>query len=183
MKTLLALLLLPVLAVAGAGLYLWSGRYDIGADAPHGRAVESLIHTLRLRSIGSHAAGIQAPPLDDPERIAEGAEHYAAMCSGCHLAPGLGENEMRLGMYPRPPLIYKHPPANPAKQFWVVKHGIKFTAMPAWGASHDDAAIWDIVAFLQKLPSLSPAQYAQMTAHAGAEHEHHHEAEAPGSGG
>lgn len=182
MKTLLKLALLPALAIAAAALYLWSGRYDIGADAPHGTAVESLLHTLRVRSIGTHAADIQVPPLDDPQRIAEGAEHYAAMCSGCHLGPGLAENEMRPGMYPRPPLIYKHPPANPAKQFWVVKHGIKFTAMPAWGASHDDDAIWDIVAFLQKLPSLSPTQYAQMTAHAGDEHEHRHEAEAPGSG-
>ncbi len=172
MKTFIALILLPVLAVIGGGLYVWSGFYDIGADAPHSAPVESLIHSLLVRSIGKHAADVQVPPLDDPKLVAEGAEHYAAMCSGCHLGPGLGENEMRVGMAPRPPIIYKHPPAKPAKQFWVIKHGIKFTAMPAWGATHDDQAIWGIVAFLQKLPALTPEQYAQMTAHA-EEHEHH----------
>ena len=173
MKTFITLILLPVLALAGAALYIWSGTYDIGADAPHSQAVESLIHSLRVRSIGTHAGSVQVPPLDDPKLVTEGAEHYAAMCSGCHLAPGLSENEMRVGMVPRPPIIYKHPPANPAKQFWVVKHGIKFTAMPAWGGTHDDQALWGIVAFLQKLPALTPEQYAQMTAHAQEEHEHH----------
>lgn len=175
MKNFMLLILLPVLIAAGAGYYVWSGRYGIGADEPHGQAVDYLLHTLRVRSIGAHAAGIQPPPLDDAKLVAEGAEHYAAMCSGCHLGPGMGENEMRVGMYPRPPLIYKHPPANPAKQFWVVKHGIKFTAMPAWGGTHDDGALWAIIAFLQKMPSMNPEQYAQMTAHAGEEHEHHHD--------
>jgi len=40
------------------------------------------------------------------------------------------------------------------------------SAMPAWGGSHDDATIWSMVAFLQKLPDLSPAQYQQMVARA-----------------
>jgi mono/diheme cytochrome c family protein len=48
----------------------------------------------------------------------------------------------------------------------VIKHGIKMSAMPAWGASHDDATIWSMVAFLQKLPDLSPAQYKDIVAKA-----------------
>ena len=170
-------LLLLALAVAGGGLFVASGIYDIGADAPHTRPVELLIAALRERSIERHAASIQTPPLDDPKLIAEGAEHYAAMCSGCHLAPGMADNELRPGLYPQPPLLYRHSHENPAEQFWIIKHGIKLTAMPAWGPTHDDQAIWGMVAFLQKLPSLSAEQYAQMTAHAEEEHEHHHEAE------
>lgn len=177
MKTLITLILLPVLALVGGGLYIWSGSYDIGADAPHSRPVELLIEALRERSIDSHADEVKVPALDDRKLIAEGAEHYAAMCTGCHLAPGMDENEIRPGLYPKPPLLYQQSHENPAEQFWVIKHGIKFTAMPAWGATHDDQAIWGMVAFLQKLPSLGPEQYAQMTAHAGEEHEHHHDAE------
>jgi mono/diheme cytochrome c family protein len=37
------------------------------------------------------------------------------------------------------------------------------TAMPAWGVTHSDAEIWNIVAFLQKLPRLSPQQYRALT--------------------
>jgi len=40
-----------------------------------------------------------------------------------------------------------------------VKHGIKITGMPAWGVTHSDKPLWDVVAFLQKLPELTPDQY------------------------
>ncbi|MGH8456557.1 MAG: c-type cytochrome, partial [Stenotrophobium sp.] len=56
---------------------------------------------------------------------------------------------------------------SPAEEFWMIKHGVKMTAMPAWGPTHDDAKIWGMVAFLQKLPKLTPAQYAAMTGAAG----------------
>ena len=116
-------------------------------------------------------------PLNDPAMISEGAEHYAAMCAGCHLAPGMEDTEIRAGLNPQPPKLADPWPNNPGEQFWAIKHGIKFTAMPAWGPTHDDKTIWNIVAFLQKIQTLTPQQYAQMTANAGAEHdqhEHHH---------
>lgn len=31
--------------------------------------------------------------------------------------------------------------------------------MPAWGRSMDDQAIWSLVAFLQRLPQLTPEAY------------------------
>ena len=47
----------------------------------------------------------------------------------------------------------------PAEQFWIVKHGVKMTGMPAWGFTHDDDLLWDVVAFVRKLPELTPEQY------------------------
>ncbi len=38
----------------------------------------------------------------------------------------------------------------------MIKHGIKMSAMPAWGTRHDDATTWSMVAFLQKLPRMTP---------------------------
>jgi hypothetical protein len=49
------------------------------------------------------------------------------------------------------------------------------TGMPAWGLSHSDAKIWELVAFLQKLPELSAVEYRTMTARAEAPAEHGHE--------
>jgi hypothetical protein len=40
-----------------------------------------------------------------------------------------------------------------------VKHGIKATGMAAWGVTHDDELLWDIVAFLRNLPELTAEQY------------------------
>ena len=116
------------------------------------------------------------PKLDNPALIAEGAENYAEMCTGCHLAPGMQDTEIRKGLYPQPPNLALDGVDNPAEAFWIIKHGIKMTAMPAWGATHDDAKIWAMVAFLGKLPAMSPAEYGNLTAGADAhDHEHQHD--------
>jgi cytochrome c553 len=46
-----------------------------------------------------------------------------------------------------------------AQLFRIVKHGVKFTGMPAWPTQDRDDEVWAMVAFLRKLPSLSPAGY------------------------
>ena len=33
------------------------------------------------------------------------------------------------------------------------------TGMPAWGVTHNDELLWDVVAFLRKLPDLTPDEY------------------------
>ena len=78
---------------------------------------------------------------------------------------------MRAGLYPRPPDLTEHLSASPAEEFWVIKHGIKMSAMPAWGKTHDDRSIWGIVAFLQKLPGLTPEQYRTLV---GPQYDHDH---------
>lgn len=158
-------LVLLVLGIVGAGVYVYSGFYNIGADDLHTRPVHALIQTLRERSIQRHALDLKVPNLDDPQRILKGAGQYAAMCTGCHLAPGMAESEIRPGLYPQPPELSKARLDSRAA-FWVIKHGIKMSAMPAWGGSHDDTTIWSMVAFLQKLPGLTPAEYKAIVAKA-----------------
>lgn len=182
MKTLLkAVALVAVVALAGSALFIYSGIFEPAADVPHWPVVHKALETLRERSIAARAKGITVPPLDDAKMISEGAEHYAAMCTGCHLAPGMADSEIRPGLYPQPPNLSEHAHASPAEMFWTIKHGVKMSAMPAWGNSHDDAAIWGMVAFLQKLPHMTPEQYKQLTS-AGEAHEeghhHHHDGEA-----
>ena len=151
---------------AGAGLFVYSGLYDIGADDHHTRPVFAVLQTLRERSIHRRAEDIKVPKLDDPQLILKGAGQYAAMCTGCHLAPGMGDSELRVGMYPQPPDLTQVR-VDPKEAFWVIKHGIKMSAMPAWGmAGHDDATIWSMVAFLEKLPGMTPAGYKAIVAKA-----------------
>ncbi len=173
MNLLKACALVLIAGLLGGSLFLYSGVYDISADTPHLRPVFALMEMFRERAIAAHAKGIVVPPLDDPALLAEGAEHYAAMCSGCHLAPGKANSELRAGLYPQPPNFSEHAHADAAEAFWVIKHGIKMTAMPAWGTSHNDQAIWGLVAFVRQLPELSPAQYQQLTG-ATDDHAHHH---------
>jgi mono/diheme cytochrome c family protein len=163
LKTLLAVLVLAVLGAAG---FVYAGWYDIGADSPHWKPTYAVLRALRERSVAHRAHGLALPAdLDDPAVILKGAGQYAAMCTGCHLAPGMAGSEIRPGLYPRPPDLSRTP-VDPREAFWTIKHGIKMSAMPTWGTSHDDATIWSMVAFLRKLPRMTPAEYRAMVAKA-----------------
>jgi mono/diheme cytochrome c family protein len=166
-----SIVILIALAVAIVAVVIVSGAYNFAADAPHTAIVKKMIAFARERSIDVRSEGLKVPPLNDPKMIREGAEHYAEMCVSCHLAPGVPENELRPGLNPKPPVLASIPPEEPSEQFWIVKHGLKMTAMPAWGITHSDAEIWNIVAFLQMLPRLSPQQYRALTQ---GSHAHHH---------
>lgn len=165
-RTLAALALAIGVAVAAIAGWVWSGTYNIGADDAHWRATHALLEALRERSIATRAAALRVPALDDPARIRQGAGNYAAMCTGCHLAPGMAPTEISRGLYPAPPDLTKRP-VDPARAFWVIKHGIKASGMPAWGRSMEDVYIWNMVAFLQVLPRLGAGQYKALVASSG----------------
>lgn len=179
MKTLKILLGLGALgALAGLG-FLYSGIYSMGADDEHTKPVYWALETLRERSIAVRSKDIAVPPLDDPQMLLSGGADYNDMCAGCHLKPGVKSSDMAMGLYPQPPNLAKgaaehghegddhgDAAASAARQFWIIKHGIKASGMPAWGKTHDDARIWAMVAFLQKLPQLDETQYQILTARA-----------------
>jgi mono/diheme cytochrome c family protein len=168
MRFVLKLIVLIIVLIIAAGIWIWSGAYDIGADVAHWKPTSRAIHALVDHSVEKRARDIQVPDLTSPAMIAEGAQHYAGMCTGCHLAPGKTESEMRAGMYPRPPNLTRFAP-DPAEAFWVVKHGIKMSGMPAWGKTHSDDKLWAIVAYLQQQPKMSVQRYQALTANAAAE--------------
>ncbi len=154
------------LGAAAAATLMQIGVLDFGADTPHSPVVHRLIDWAREQSIARRAADIAVPAdLSDTTRIRRGAGNYDAMCAQCHLASGVEDSEIRKGLYPPPPNLAK-PNADSsladARRFWIVKHGVKASGMPAWskGGMEDDA-IWDLTAFLKVLPSLSPEEYRQ----------------------
>jgi mono/diheme cytochrome c family protein len=147
----------------GGALFIESGYYDIGADDHHTKVVLSLIQQLRDRSIDVRARQVDVRYVVDPARIAAGARRYAELCAGCHLAPGVTQSDIRPGLYPHPPNLAQEELQPAARAFWIVKHGIKMSAMPAWGKTLDDAQIWDVVAFVRKLPDMSPEAYRDLS--------------------
>lgn len=179
LKMLLKILFVLALLTIG---WVWSGMYDIAADRPHTRPVAWLLEVLRERSIAVRAPDIEVPPLEDDALIRAGAGNYDAMCSGCHLAPGMAETELSRGLYPAPPNLAQTGIADPAAAFWAIKHGIKASGMPAWGRSMEDAHIWGMVALLRALPEMTPQHYRTQVAdseghsHGGLETDHDHAA-------
>ena len=156
-----AVVVVAIAAIPGAmALFVYSGVYDIGADAPHTKPVFWLISEFRDRSVAVRAAQI-TPPADlaAASRVAAGAGLYDKLCTSCHLAPGMEKTDLSRGLYPKAPRLSYGTDLTPAQEFWTIKHGVKLTAMPAWGRTHSDAEVWDLVAFLRKMPDLDEGQY------------------------
>jgi mono/diheme cytochrome c family protein len=160
-------LLALVLIVVGAGAFIWSGAYNIAADDPHWPLTEWLMDTARDRSIAAQTSDVVVPALDDESLIRAGAGNYDAMCAGCHLQPGVERSEASVGLYPAPPNLTRHRTDDAARAFWVIKHGIKMSGMPAWGLSMEDEHIWGMVAFIRQLPDLSQERYRELVAASG----------------
>jgi mono/diheme cytochrome c family protein len=158
MATLVGLVLVLVLGA-------FSGAYDVGADQPHSAPLRAFLSIVREHSALRRAHSIRVPPLDDPQRVREGAEHYSAMCVDCHLAPGITVSEIRAGLTPAPPNLSQQV-LDPRIAFWTIKHGVKMTGMPAWGKTHDDEEIWNIVSFVHQLPRMTPGEYRAFAASA-----------------
>ncbi|MCQ4329456.1 c-type cytochrome [Stutzerimonas stutzeri] len=170
----LTILLLAVLAIAliGAGV-VYTGVINIAADNPHALPIHALLETARERSITVRARDIEVPDLSDAELIRAGAGNYDAMCVACHLSPGSEGTELSKGLNPAPPdLTDTNRMHDPASDFWIIKHGIKATGMPAWGKSMADSNIWGLVALLEQLPSLTTMEYRALVTTSNG-HQHH----------
>lgn len=180
-----SILIAAVLGLLGGGLFIYSGVYPIGADVPHNKVTYWLLETLRERSIARAASNIQIPEdLNTSDRLLAGGADYNDMCTGCHLKPGKKESDFTIGLYPSPPNLTTAANTHGnnrtvdemaiKRQYWIIKHGIKASGMPAWGPTHSDERIWNMVAFLQRLPSLSEDQYQILTSRGNAAETHDH---------
>lgn len=163
---------LAVAIALGAGMgFIYAGLYPVGADSRHHAVTFWLLETIRERSIARASKDIEVPDLSQPDLLLMGGPDYNDMCASCHLAPSVGQSDLSLGLYPSPPnlstkRLTQEAPADARAQrsFWIIKHGIKASGMPAWGPTHSDERIWAMVAFIQHLPELTEEQYQILTA-------------------
>ena len=163
MRRLRAIILLIILLLILVLVFIYSGVYSVAADYPDGPVAHWILDTTGDRSIKRHAASIKTPKLDDQAMIENGFKLYREGCVECHGAPGVRAEPIAKGFNPDPPELTEEAGEwKPNELFWITKHGIRMSAMPAWGVAHSDKEIWDIVAFVQGLPSMSADEYKSM---------------------
>ena len=171
------------LIVIGGLAFIYSGLFDVAASEPHWSITRWVLETARTRSIKAHSAEIEVPSgLDDTARLLIGVEHFAAHCAVCHGAPGVPKGDIGEGLNPQPPNL-AHSPEHytPSELFWIIKHGIKMTGMPAWG-DHSDDELWAMVAFIEKLPGMTDQEYAKLVVASRAQGGHLHGGQEPQPG-
>jgi cytochrome c553 len=158
------LLAAAVIALVAGFLLAWSGLYNIAASRGHLKIVEWFLTFGMRNSIETHAKLVGTPPpLNSPDLYILGAGHYYRGCAPCHGAPEGSANPIAHTMLPPPPDLTEA--VNKWKDrelFWIVKHGIKYTGMPAWVAQSRDDEVWAVVAFVRKLPKLGSKAYHEL---------------------
>ena len=159
----LTLLAAGAVALAGGAGAISVGAFDVAATTPHWPVTTWVMERARIRSIQVRAAGLLPPPgYDEAASVEMATEHFVEHCATCHGAPGTARNAVMDGLYPQPPSLAEAARRyTPGELFWILKNGIKMTAMPSM-ASDGDALLWNTVALLQRLPDMTDEQFNEL---------------------
>lgn len=146
----------------GGAFIVLTGAIPIDASSGHWRMTAWMLDFIKRRSIAAYSRQVTPPAHEWRSWVTRGAAHYETGCRPCHGSP----------LSPRPPLVMRmtpHPPElpprinrwDPRELFQIVRHGIKFTAMPAWMAPQRPDEVWAMVAFLRALPAMPAHEYRE----------------------
>ena len=142
----------------GGWLYLKLGYPDLRAQAKPSGLESELAATAVDASAARHALRQQNPIPPTEATLLDGARLYRDKCADCHGRPDNPVSDYGGSFDPRAPQFMKAPPRLPESQnFYVIKYGVRWSAMPAWGNIMADSEIWQVVTFLSHLESLPPS--------------------------
>lgn len=150
-----------ILVVVAGLVVVWAGVPNVAAGWRDPPPLRWLLHTAYERSVARRAGELVVPTaVADPGQALAGARAFDEMCAACHTPPGREPTVQSAGLNPPPPeLTELARRRTPAQAYWVVKNGVRMTGMPAFGPSHTDPQLWQLVAFLQVARDLDSAGY------------------------
>jgi mono/diheme cytochrome c family protein len=163
---LVGVVLLAAAAASAAGAFSYARTTGLSALATPSAAEARVARAVRRLAISSDVRERENPVPPSDEALAEGRTHFADHCAACHANNGSGDTEMGRNLFPKAPDMRL-----PATQeltdgelFWVIENGIRFTGMPGWstGTKDGEAASWQLVHFIRRLPALTQAEIDEM---------------------
>ncbi|MBB4184629.1 cytochrome c553 [Sinorhizobium terangae] len=153
------LAILPFAVVFAA----WIGFFNVGASSGHWKITDWFLHFAMQSAIRTYALAVDVPRELPHHAVQTAAGHFARGCAICHGAPGEPRSPAVLRMLPQPPDLAERVSGwSDAELFRIVKHGVRFTGMPAWPSQKRDDEVWAMVAFLRRLPALGPEAYRDL---------------------
>jgi mono/diheme cytochrome c family protein len=146
--------LFPVIALAYFGLGMGESRSDEKPPRLETRLMQSVVRATVRRS----ARGLSAPIPENSETIITGGKLYLAGCAGCHGEPSKPYQEDRAHYPPVPQLPHTGSQYSEPEIAWIIQHGVRFTAMSAYGHFYKENELWALAAFVRRANTLSPAE-------------------------
>lgn len=152
----------------GYWLYLKLGYADLRSTVPPSW-LESLAATNALNaSVARHAPPQHNPVAPTEANLLDGARLYRDKCADCHGRPDNPVSDYRASFNPQAPQFMHARPTLPDNQtFYLIKYGVRLSAMPAWGKIMADSEIWQVVTFLNHLENLPPSVRQEINQPAG----------------
>jgi mono/diheme cytochrome c family protein len=155
--TIATLVVLGVTVVAVSNL----GLYPIGADNPPSYVERTLAGRAMDVYADKHKPAGDNPIPPTAANLTNGAKQYEDHCALCHGGAKTKISALQNQFSPPvPQLINRIPHDPPSWMFWVTKHGVRMTGMPAWAGILSDDDIWRIVAFIKNSNKLPPETQA-----------------------
>jgi thiosulfate dehydrogenase len=155
---LLGILFALVAMIAGGAFVLKQGYIDFAADQ-RPSFIESKLSMAAVDASTDRRAPEQKNPVSPTEEnIAAGAKLYLDHCAGCHGVPSNPDSQFAKSFYPAVPgFFHDAPEMSESANFYIIRHGIRWTGMPAWQNTLNETQTWQVVTFLSNIEKLPPA--------------------------
>ncbi len=157
-KFFLGVVVTLVILAGGAYVYLRVGYLDLRADIQPSAFEQHSAMAFMDASMDRHAPEQKNPIEPSEAKMIEGVRLYNTHCAECHGAPDHPQQKFGHPFYPPAPLFTEDAPDMPENQnFYIIRHGVRWTGMPAWENTLSDDQIWTLVTFLSHMDKLPPA--------------------------
>jgi len=135
----------------GGYFYATTGRFDIRAVGNTPSDFERHAANKSMDEwVDQHAPKEANPFQPTMDNIMDGSMTYDKNCALCHGSLKEPVSPLRTKFYPRVPQLMSRTPDDPdGNLFYVIKYGVRYTAMPGWDGVLSDDDIWKTVVFIK----------------------------------
>jgi mono/diheme cytochrome c family protein len=149
--------------VLGGGIVAGLGLIDTSAELQPGK-LEQYVASMALEASVKRSSGNLVNPLPASDaNLLEGMTLYVMNCTGCHGTLDGSPSILGRNFYPPAPDLILNPLDDPEwYTYHVIKHGVRWTGMPAWNKRLKDEELWKLTAFLSRINKLPPAVQEKM---------------------
>jgi mono/diheme cytochrome c family protein len=153
-SALLAGLVIGVVAAAVVGGLLFFLLFPLALKHRTSWPLEDAIGTNRvLAAVPADYKRMDNPLSPDEQTLSAGRTVYLGNCAVCHGAGGTGDTDIGRNMYPPAADLTSRRviDMNDGEIAWIVKFGLSFVGMPAFGTVLEDRQVWQAVSFIRSL--------------------------------
>jgi thiosulfate dehydrogenase len=150
--------ILTMILILAVGLIIaLLGFVNIRADQPPSKLEGAIAGRAMDASVARAAIKLNNPVGADEANLVAGARLYREHCTLCHGGPAHPKASLNDSLYPPAPQFMDDKADMPENQnFFILQHGIRWTAMPGWKNVLTDQQIWQLVTFLSHMSDLPP---------------------------